>query len=186
MARDALFPDGLVRPKAPYSPVVVSGDLVYTAGQVAFDASGTCRRRDRQQTTQVLANLRACLLAAGCTLDDVVKVNVFLLDLAEFDAFNEVYRAAFAEPYPVRTTVQAGLPAGSGSRSRRSHGSRRRDRGRHTGTATVVGLANRPHVETHESVEIARGRVALGARGITRKSSARRRSWPTRGGSTTS
>ncbi len=113
MARDALFPDGLVRPKAPYSPVVVSGDLVYTAGQVAFDASGTLVAGGiAEQTTQVLANLRACLLAAGCTLDDVLKVNVFLLDLAEFDAFNEVYRAAFAEPYPVRTTVQVGLPGG--------------------------------------------------------------------------
>ena len=113
MARDALFPDGLVRPKAPYSPVVVSGDLVYTAGQVAFDQRGTLVAGGiAEQTKQVLANLRACLLAAGCTLDDVLKVNVFLLDLAEFDAFNEVYRAAFAEPYPVRTTVQAGLPGG--------------------------------------------------------------------------
>ena len=113
MARDALFPDGLVRPKAPYSPVVVSGDLVYTAGQVAFDASGTLVAGGiAEQTTKVLANLRACLLAAGCTLDDVVKVNVFLVDLAEFDSFNEVYRAAFAEPYPARTTVQAGLPGG--------------------------------------------------------------------------
>ena len=113
MPRDALFPDGLVRPKAPYSPVVVSGDLVYTAGQVAFDASGTLVSGGiAEQTTQVLANLRACLLAAGCALDDVLKVNVFLLDLAEFDAFNEVYRAAFAEPYPVRTTVQVGLPGG--------------------------------------------------------------------------
>jgi 2-iminobutanoate/2-iminopropanoate deaminase len=113
MARDALFPDGLVRPKAPYSPVVVSGDLVYTAGQVAFDGSGTLVAGGiAEQTTQVLSNLRACLIAAGCTLDDVVKVNVFLLDLAEFDAFNEIYRAAFAEPYPARTTVEAGLPGG--------------------------------------------------------------------------
>jgi 2-iminobutanoate/2-iminopropanoate deaminase len=113
MARDALFPDGLVRPKAPYSPVVVSGDLVYTAGQVAFDERGTLVGGGiAEQTTQVLENLRACLLAAGCTLDDVLKVNVFLHDLAEFDAFNEVYSAAFAEPYPVRTTVQAGLPGG--------------------------------------------------------------------------
>jgi 2-iminobutanoate/2-iminopropanoate deaminase len=113
MARDARFPDGLVRPKAPYSPVVVSGDLVYTAGQVAFDQGGTLVAGGiAEQTKQVVANLRACLLAAGCTLDDVLKVNVFLLDLAEFDAFNEAYRAAFAEPYPVRTTVQAGLPGG--------------------------------------------------------------------------
>jgi len=113
VARDALFPDGLVRPKAPYSPVVRSGDHVYTAGQVGFDPSGTLVVGGiAEQTRQTLANLQACLLAAGCTLDDVVKVNVFLVDLADFDAFNEVYRAAFAEPYPVRTTVQAGLPGG--------------------------------------------------------------------------
>ena len=113
MARDALFPDGLVRPKAPYSPVVRSGDHVYTAGQVGFDPSGSLVAGGiAEQTRQTLANLQACLLAAGCTLDDVVKVNVFLVDLDDFDGFNEVYRAAFAEPYPVRTTVQAGLPGG--------------------------------------------------------------------------
>jgi 2-iminobutanoate/2-iminopropanoate deaminase len=111
--RDALFPDGLVRPKAPYSPVVRSGDHVYTAGQVAFDATGTLvAGGTAEQTRQVLANLEACLGAAGCTFDDVVKVNVFLVDLADFEEFNEVYRAAFTEPYPVRTTVQAGLPGG--------------------------------------------------------------------------
>ena len=113
MPRDALFPDGLVRPKAPYSPVVRSGDHVYTAGQVAFDATGTLVAGGTgEQTRQVLANLEACLDAAGCTFDDVVKVNVFLVDLADFEEFNEVYRAAFTEPYPVRTTVQAGLPGG--------------------------------------------------------------------------
>ena len=113
MPRDALFPDGLVRPKAPYSPVVLSGDHVYTAGQVAFDATGTLVAGGTgEQTRQVLANLEACLDAAGCTFDDVVKVNVFLVDLADFEEFNEVYRAAFTEPYPVRTTVQAGLPGG--------------------------------------------------------------------------
>ncbi len=113
MPRDALFPDGLVRPKAPYSPVVRSGDHVFTAGQVAFDATGTLVPGGiAEQTRQVLANLEACLGAAGCTFDDVVKVNVFLVDLADFEEFNEVYRAAFTEPYPVRTTVQAGLPGG--------------------------------------------------------------------------
>ena len=113
MPRDALFPNGLVRPKAPYSPVVRSGDHVYTAGQVAFDATGTLvAGGTAEQTRQVLANLEACLGAAGCTFDDVVKVNVFLVDLADFEEFNEVYRAAFTEPYPVRTTVQAGLPGG--------------------------------------------------------------------------
>ena len=113
MARDVLFPDGLARPKAPYSPVVRSGEHVYTAGQVGFDANGKLVAGGiAEQTRQTLANLATCLRAAGCTLDDVVKVNVFLLDLSDFDAFNEVYRGAFAEPYPARTTVQAGLPGG--------------------------------------------------------------------------
>jgi 2-iminobutanoate/2-iminopropanoate deaminase len=113
MARDALFPDGVPRPKAPYSPVVRSGDHVYTAGQVAFDASGGLVAGGiAEQTHQALSNIRACLLAAGCTLEDVVKVNVFLVDLADFEAFNDVYRATFTEPYPARTTVQAGLPGG--------------------------------------------------------------------------
>jgi 2-iminobutanoate/2-iminopropanoate deaminase len=111
--RDALFPDGLVRPKAPYSPVVRSGDHVYTAGQVGFDAEGQLVAGGvAEQTTQALANLALCLRAAGCNLDDVVKVNVFLVDLSEFEAFNAVYREAFDEPYPARTTVQAGLPSG--------------------------------------------------------------------------
>ena len=113
MPRDALFPDGFVPPKAPYSPVVRSGDHVYTAGQVAFDRSGLLVPGGiGEQTRQALGNLAACLRAAGCTLADVVKVNVFLVDLADFDAFNEVYRATFEEPYPARTTVQAGLPGG--------------------------------------------------------------------------
>ena len=113
MARDALFPDGLPRPKPPFSPVVRSGDHVYTAGQVGFDANGTLVAGGiAEQTRQTLANLRECLLAAGCELDDVVKVNAFLLDLADFEAYNEVYREVFDEPYPARTTVQAGLPGG--------------------------------------------------------------------------
>jgi 2-iminobutanoate/2-iminopropanoate deaminase len=113
MPRDALFPDGVARPKPPFSPVVRSGDHVFTAGQVGFDASGTLVAGGIiEQTRQTLANVRACLLAAGCTLDDVVKVNAFLVDLADFDAYNEVYREVFDEPYPARTTVQAGLPGG--------------------------------------------------------------------------
>lgn len=113
MSWQAIQPEGVARPKAPYSPVVVSGDHVYTAGQVAFDASGTVVSGGvEEQTRQVLANLQACLEAAGCSLADVVKVNAFLTDLGEFDAYNRVYRETFSEPYPARTTVQAGLAPG--------------------------------------------------------------------------
>lgn len=113
MTRQALQPEGLPRPQAPYSPVVVSGDLVYTAGQVAHDADGKVVPGGvREQTRAVLDNLRACLQAAGCDFEDVVKVNAFLVDVGEFDAYNAVYREYFDEPYPARTTVQAGLAPG--------------------------------------------------------------------------
>ena len=188
VARDALFPDGLVRPKAPYSPVVRSGDHVYTAGQVGFDASGTLVAGGvAEQTRQTLANLEACLVAAGCTLDDVVKVNVFLVDLADFDAIQR------GLPRRVRGAVSR-ADDGAGRAARRDP---RRDRGgraalrrrlvievdtpavvvdvdrlernlaRWQAHCDAVGLANRPHVKTHKSVEIARRQVALGARGIT-------------------
>ncbi len=113
MARRAIQPDGVAKPKAPYSPVVVSGDHVFAAGQVAFDANGDIVAGGvAEQTRQALDNLQACLEAAGCGLADVVKVNAYLADLADFDGYNAVYREYFGEPYPARTTVQAGLPPG--------------------------------------------------------------------------
>jgi 2-iminobutanoate/2-iminopropanoate deaminase len=100
-------------PKAPYSPVVVSGDLVYTAGQVGFDEQGDLVAGGIEaQTRRTLENLTACLGAGGCTLDDVIKVNAYLDDLSLFDGFNGVYREFFREPYPARTTVGVALPGG--------------------------------------------------------------------------
>ena len=111
--RDAIQPPDVATPKAPYSPVVVSGDHVFTAGQVAFDATGAVVAEDMDaQTRQALRNVRSCLAAAGCTLEDVVKVKAYLADLGDFDAYNSVYREFFSEPFPARTTVQAGLPPG--------------------------------------------------------------------------
>ena len=113
MTRRAIQPTDVATPKAPYSPVVVSGDHVYTAGQVAFDEAGAVVGESMDaQTRRALENVRSCLEAAGCTLDDVVKVNAYLADLADFDAYNGVYHEFFGEPYPARTTVQAGLPPG--------------------------------------------------------------------------
>lgn len=113
MPRQALQPEGLAKPKPPYSPVVVTGETVYTAGQVAYDADGTLVGGGiAEQTRQVLDNVRTCLEAAGCTMDDVVKVTAFLVDLSEVAAYNEVYREFFDEPYPARSTVQAGLAPG--------------------------------------------------------------------------
>jgi len=106
-------PEGVARPSFPYSPVVVSGDLVLTAGQVANDASGNVVSDEIEaQCRQVLDNIRACLQAAGCGLSDVIKVNAFLTDLGSFEVYNAVYREYFSEPYPARTTVGAALAPG--------------------------------------------------------------------------
>jgi 2-iminobutanoate/2-iminopropanoate deaminase len=113
MPRKALQPDGLAVPKPPYSPVVVSGDTVYTAGQTGVDAAGSLVEGGiAEQARQTLENVRTCVEAAGCTMGDVVKVNAYLADLGDFPAYNEVYVEFFDGPYPARTSVQAGLPAG--------------------------------------------------------------------------
>ncbi len=111
--RDARQPDGVPVPKPPYSPVVVAGDLIFTAGQVALDASG--RMVDGgivEQTRQAMQNLAACLDAAGCSMDDIVKTTVFLTDLANFEACNEEYARHLNAPYPARSTVEVGLAPG--------------------------------------------------------------------------
>lgn len=113
MPRQALQPEGMAKPKPPYSPVVVSGDAVYTAGQIGYDAEGNLVAGGiAEQTRRSLENVRTCLEAAGCAMDDVVKVNAYLADLGDVPAYNDVYKEFFAEPYPARTSVQAGLPPG--------------------------------------------------------------------------
>jgi 2-iminobutanoate/2-iminopropanoate deaminase len=93
--------------------VVASGDTVWTAGQIAHDAEGNLIDGGiTEQTRQSLENVRSCLEAAGCTMDDVVKVNAYLADLGDMAGYNEVYREFFDEPYPARSSVGAGLPAG--------------------------------------------------------------------------
>lgn len=110
MDRTALQPEGLAKPKFPYSPVIVSGDLVFTAGQVPFDENGDLVSEDfAEQAHQTFRNVGRCLESAGCTFADVLKVNCYLADFADFATFNDVYREYFTEPYPVRTTVGAQL-----------------------------------------------------------------------------
>jgi len=111
--RQALQPEGLAKPKPPYSPVVVSGETVYTAGQIANDPDGNLVSGGIvEQARRTLENVRTCVEAAGCTMADVVKINAYLADLGDFAGYNEVYTEFFDPPYPARTSVQAGLPAG--------------------------------------------------------------------------
>ena len=104
-------------PKAigPYSQAIVTGDLVFCAGQIALDpVTGQISSGDiREQTRRVLDNLAAVLEAAGSGLDRVAKTTVFLTDLAEFAAMNEVYAERFGAHRPARSTVPVGsLPRG--------------------------------------------------------------------------
>ncbi len=105
-------------PKAigPYSQAIVAGDLIFCAGQIALDPkSGEIVSGDiKEQTRRALDNLAAVLEAAGSGLDRVTKTTVFLTDLAEFAAMNEVYAERFGSHRPARSTVPVGaLPRGS-------------------------------------------------------------------------
>jgi len=100
-------------PVGPYSQAIVSGDLVFCAGQIPLDPkSGEIVEGGiEEQTRRVLDNLGAVLAAAGSGFEHVVKVTIFLADLADFSAMNGVYSGYFASEPPARTTVQAaGLP----------------------------------------------------------------------------
>jgi 2-iminobutanoate/2-iminopropanoate deaminase len=110
MARETIRPDGVAVPAAPYSSVVASGDLVVTSGQVPFDVErNLVSDAFDDQARQTFENLGRCLEAAGCGFADVLKVNAYLADLADFEAFNRIYAEFFSEPYPARTTVGAQL-----------------------------------------------------------------------------
>jgi 2-iminobutanoate/2-iminopropanoate deaminase len=114
MPRKAIQPQDAVT-VGPYSPAVEAGGFVYLSGQGPMDpASRKLVEGDVQaQAEQVFKNLFAILDAAGLTPADVVKVNVYLTDMDDFAAMNEVYALQFDPPYPARTTVGvASLPLG--------------------------------------------------------------------------
>ncbi len=97
----------------PYSQAVSSGGFVFTAGQIALDpASGQVVPGGvAEQTDRALRNITAILKAAGCDLSRVVKTTVYLVDMADFQAMNEVYARHFGEHRPARSTVAvSGLP----------------------------------------------------------------------------
>ena len=112
MPRRAGSTDRAPRPAGPYSQSVRIGNVVHAAGQGADDpATGRLAGEDIEtQTRQCLRNLEAVLQAGGATLDDVIRCGVFLVDQADFEGMNTVYRDVFGDPFPARTTVSVGLP----------------------------------------------------------------------------
>lgn len=93
-----------------YSPALRIGPLVMVSGQGPIDAEGRIVAGDiRAQTALTMENVRRLVEAAGASMDDVVKCTCYLADIADFDAFDAVYRGFFKDPLPCRTTVEAGL-----------------------------------------------------------------------------
>ena len=100
----------------PYSQAVRAGGSVYLSGQIPLDpATGELVAGDiGMQARRVFDNLRAVCEAAGASLDDVVRVGIYLMDLGDFAAVNAVMADYFAAPYPARSTIQvSGLPRGA-------------------------------------------------------------------------
>ncbi|QWU16673.1 2-iminobutanoate/2-iminopropanoate deaminase [Paenibacillus sophorae] len=96
----------------PYSQAITAGNWVYTSGQLGLDpVTGELAGDVQAQARQSLANVQAILEEAGASLDLVVKTTVFLKDMNDFAAVNEVYSSFFKEPYPARSAVEvARLP----------------------------------------------------------------------------
>jgi 2-iminobutanoate/2-iminopropanoate deaminase len=113
--RTAIVTEQAPKPIGPYSQAVVAGAFVFVSGQGCINPlTGKLELGDvRSETKRVFENLRAILRAAGSSLEHVMKCNVYLRDINDFAAMNEVYQTFFSAPFPARTTIQAGaLPGG--------------------------------------------------------------------------
>ena len=99
-------------PNGIFTPAIITGDLVFTSGQIGIDSkTGQLAQGFEGQFQQVFKNLTAVLDASGSSIDHVVKATVFLADMNDYNALNELYRKQFKGDPPARTTVQvAKLP----------------------------------------------------------------------------
>ena len=99
---------GAAKAIGPYSPAVKVGNLLFLSGSIPLDpVSGQVVDGGiTEQTTRVLENIKALLAAAGADFHQVVRTTVFMTDLGEFAAMNEIYAGYFSAPYPARSTVQ--------------------------------------------------------------------------------
>jgi 2-iminobutanoate/2-iminopropanoate deaminase len=116
MGKVAISTENAPKPPAAFAQASRKGNILQVAGQVAFDpATGAIVGETvAEQTRQTFKNVEAILEAAGASFDDVVMVRVYLTDTGHFAELNETYNSlpALKEPYPARTTVYVGLPAG--------------------------------------------------------------------------
>jgi len=106
--KELVTASGAAKAIGPYSPAIKIGNMVFLSGSIPLDpVSGQLVEGGiTEQTTRVMENIKALLAAAGADLTHVVRTTVFMVDLGEFAAMNEVYASYFAAPYPARSTVQ--------------------------------------------------------------------------------
>lgn len=115
MEKKIIRTDNAPAPIGPYNQAIQYGDMMFISGQIPIDPkSGNLVQSDiKAETTQVMENLKAILTEGGLTFDDVIKTSIFLMDMGQFGAVNEVYGSYFTGYAPARETVQvAGLPKG--------------------------------------------------------------------------
>lgn len=116
MPREVIVSPETAPAAGPFAAAVRAGELLFVSGQVGQEpTTGKLVASDlTAQAEQVFVNIRAVLRAAGKTLDDVVRVGVYLCDMNDFAKMNAVYARQFAAPYPARTTIAvAALPLGA-------------------------------------------------------------------------
>ena len=99
---------GAAKAIGPYSPALKVGNMLFLSGSIPLDpASGQLVDGGiKEQTTRVMENIQALLAAAGADFSNVARTTVFMVDLGEFAAMNEIYSSYFSAPYPARSTVQ--------------------------------------------------------------------------------
>jgi len=113
MKREIIETEGAPRLPLPFSQAVKLGNLVFVSGQGPIDPETPEVRGDiKAQTERMLLNIKAILEAAGTSFKNVVSTTVYLTDLKDFEAMNEVYSRFFPKDPPPRATVQAGLLRG--------------------------------------------------------------------------
>jgi 2-iminobutanoate/2-iminopropanoate deaminase len=107
MMKSVITTSGAPGAIGPYSQGIRAGNLVFVSGQTPLDPdNGTIPEGIVAQTKRGLMNVQAIVEASGCTMDDVVEVSVFLKDMNDFSAMNEVYKGFFDSPYPARAAVE--------------------------------------------------------------------------------
>ena len=106
--RELVTAAGAAKAIGPYSPALKVGQMLFLSGSIPLDpVSGQLVEGGiKEQTTRVMENIKALLAAAGAGFNNVARTTVFMVDLGEFVAMNEIYSSYFTAPYPARSTVQ--------------------------------------------------------------------------------